>query len=283
LLKSLLIGLDGSTGRHAVLELGLRWAKQFDALAVGLGIVDEQALCMAGSPRFGGRLYWSLAARTQLEYHARHWADQVVEEFTCRCAEEGVKSRTLEDMGSPFIQILQEAREHDLVLLGQQSWLDSEGRAALGLGEAGDTLDRVLQKSPRPVVAVPSIPNGGDAIVVAYDGSIQAAHTLDAFLESGLTDSHRVHVVSVSPDSRDAMRFADRAVSALRLHGIRAISHQLVTSVPPAEVILNELCYLEAGLLVMGAGGESAADELVLGSVTRSVLKASPVPVFCYH
>lgn len=283
MLKSLLIGLDGSTGSQAVLELGLRWAKRFDALAVGLGIVDEQTLCMAGSTRFGGRLYWSLAARTHLEYHARHRADQVVEAFACRCAEAGVKSRTLEDMGSPFIQILQEARGHDLILLGQQSWLDSGGSSGLGFGEAEETLNRVLRESPRPVVAVPSTPSGGDAIVVAYDGSIQAAHTLDAFLESGLTDSQRVHVVSVSPDSRDATRFADRAVGALRLHGIRAVSHQLVTAVPPAEVILNELCYLEAGLLVMGAGGESAADALVLGSVTRSVLKASPVPIFCYH
>jgi nucleotide-binding universal stress UspA family protein len=55
----------------------------------------------------------------------------------------------------------------------------------------------------------------------------------------------------------------------------------VVTSVPPAEVILNKVCYLEAGLLVMGARGETASRDVSVGSVTRAVLKDSPVPVFC--
>lgn len=294
MLKSLLMGLDGSTNSHAVLELGLRWAKRFDALVVGMGIVDEQTLCTSGASRFGGSLYWPQAARIQLEYHARHRADQVVEEFACRCAEEGVKARTLEDMGAPYLQILAEARSHDLILLGRPSWFDSRGLSGLGLDpvEAETTLCRILQASPCPVVAVPRTPTGGESIVVAYDGSPQAAHALDAFLASGLGGTQLVHVVNVSPDSQDAVRHAERAVGALRLQGVQAVPHQVVTAVPPAEVILNKLCYLEAGLLVMGAGKRSgegdvdaaeAAVDFELGSVTRAVLKASPVPIFCYH
>ena len=38
MLKSLLIGLDGSDDSRPVLELGLRWAKRFDALAVGIAL-----------------------------------------------------------------------------------------------------------------------------------------------------------------------------------------------------------------------------------------------------
>ena len=44
MLKSLLIGLDGSEDGRSVLELGLRWAKRFDALAVGLAVVDEPGI-----------------------------------------------------------------------------------------------------------------------------------------------------------------------------------------------------------------------------------------------
>ena len=52
---------------------------------------------------------------------------------------------------------------------------------------------------------------------------------------------------------------------------------------PPAEVILGKIRYLEASLLVMGAYGQPVLREFFLGSVTRTVLKESPVPVFCSH
>ena len=52
---------------------------------------------------------------------------------------------------------------------------------------------------------------------------------------------------------------------------------------PPAEVILEQVRRLKAGLLVMGAYGQPALREFFLGSVTRKVLEESPVPLFLYH
>jgi len=273
-----LIGLDGSSNSRSVLELGLRWAKRFDALAVGIGIIDEPGLTTTGAMLFGGGHHWHTAARTQLLYRARHRVDLILEEFTGRCAEVGVNSRTLEDVGFPFAQILMEAQCYDLILLGQQSHFDNVSR-----GESDETLRLVLQDSPRPVVAVPKSPSGGESIVVAYDGSLHAAHALHAPEASGLAGSKLVDVVSIAPHSKDAARHADRAVGFLRLHGIEALPHQVVTSVPPAEVIMNKVCYLEAGLLVMGARGERASRDVFVGSVTLAVLKESPVPVFCSY
>jgi nucleotide-binding universal stress UspA family protein len=40
MLRSILIGLDGSGYSTAALELGLRRAGQFEATLVGLGIID---------------------------------------------------------------------------------------------------------------------------------------------------------------------------------------------------------------------------------------------------
>jgi nucleotide-binding universal stress UspA family protein len=69
----------------------------------------------------------------------------------------------------------------------------------------------------------------------------------------------------------------------LRLHEIEAISHPMETTAPTAEVILGKVREFDAGLLVMGAYGQPVLREFFLGSVTRTVLKASTVPVFCYH
>ncbi|WP_406695853.1 universal stress protein [Singulisphaera sp. Ch08] len=278
MLKSVLIGLDGSDDSRSVMELGLRWAKRFDALAVGLGVVDEPGLFASGASLFGGPHYWRTTPPTTLAYGERRKVSEILEDFVRCCGEAGVESRTLEDVGSPFVQILMESQRYDLVLLGQQTHFDYGSQ-----GEPDETLSKVLQDSPRPVVAVPRTLGAGESIVVAYDGSLQAARALYAFEASGLAASQKVHVVAVSQDPKDAARHADLAVDFLCLHGVEATSHPVATHLPIAEVILDQVRGFDAELLVMGAYGQPVVREFFLGSVTRTVLKASLVPVFCYH
>ena len=57
----------------------------------------------------------------------------------------------------------------------------------------------------------------------------------------------------------------------------------MASAAPPAEVILEQARQLGARLLVMGAYGQPAIREFFFGSVTRTVLKESPVPLFLYH
>ena len=279
MLKSLLIGLDGSDDSRSVLELGLRWAKRFDALAVGLAIIDELGILTSGAVQFSGGHHWHAASPAPLLLsNSRRRVELTLEQFARRCVEAGVTGRSLEDVGSPFVRILIEAQRHDLILLDQRTHFDYRSG-----GEPDKTLAKVLQDSPRPVVAVPKTLPDGEAVVVAYDGSLQAARALYAFEASGLGVSREVHVVSVASDYEEATRRADVAVGFLRLHGIEATPHPVDMSVPTAEVILRKVRYLEAGLLVMGAYGQPALREFFLGSTTRTVLEESPVPVFCYH
>jgi nucleotide-binding universal stress UspA family protein len=279
MLKSLLIGLDGSEDSRCVLELGLRWARRFDALAVGIAVVDEPGISLSKSVLFAGGHHWHAGdAAAPLLDGSRHRAGETLGEFVRRCGQAGVTCKTLEEVGSPYVQILAEAQRFDLVLLGRETHFDYGHE-----GEPDETLGKVLQDCPRPVVAVPRPLGGGESVVVAYDGSLQASRALYAFEASGLGCTRKVRVVSVAEDHKDAARHADRAVGFLRLHGIEATPHPVDTSLPTAEVILHKLRYFEAGLLVMGAYGQPALREFFVGSVTRAVLKESPVPVFCYH
>jgi nucleotide-binding universal stress UspA family protein len=90
-------------------------------------------------------------------------------------------------------------------------------------------------------------------------------------------------VVSVAAEHATAARHADRAVEFLRSHEINVCPRPLASAAPPAEVILEQARQLGARLLVMGAYGQPAIREFFFGSVTRTVLKESPVPLFLYH
>jgi nucleotide-binding universal stress UspA family protein len=72
-------------------------------------------------------------------------------------------------------------------------------------------------------------------------------------------------------------------VAFLQRHNIVAKAHICATSASPAHVLLEHVQQLKAGLLVMGSSDRSSLREFFGGSVTRTMLRASPVPLFLYH
>ena len=89
-----------------------------------------------------------------------------LDRFTRQCTEAGVNGKTFKVFGSPAERILLEANRHDVVLISPDFRTPSS---------AGDTLTRVLKEAPRPMVSVPQQLPDGDAIAIAFDGSVQAA------------------------------------------------------------------------------------------------------------
>jgi nucleotide-binding universal stress UspA family protein len=140
-----------------------------------------------------------------------------------------------------------------------------------------------VKQSPCPVVAVPATLPAGRTVVVAYDGSVHATRALHLFQALGLASAADVHVVCVDTQPQRAAGWAARALAFLQGHHMRAHAHALVTAAAPAQVLLEQVHTLDAGLLVMGAYGRSRLREVFGTSLTRTMLEASPVPLFVYH
>lgn len=81
----------------------------------------------------------------------------------------------------------------------------------------------------------------------------------------------------------EAARTAERAVDFLRNHVIKAVAHAFAAREPLPELILNQASKLNAGLIVLGAYGQPNLKEFFLGSLTRTLLRESPVPLFLSH
>ena len=152
-------------------------------------------------------------------------------------------------------------------------------------GDVGDeTLKKVLRNSSRPVVLLPEAETPAGPVVIAYDGSLQAARTLAAFEATGLAESGQVHIVGcVAGSTSETSRNMERARRFLARHRIEAIPHVLEGSEHPASRILGQVRALGAGLIVMGCYGQPALREFLVGSVTQAVLAECPVPMFLFH
>jgi nucleotide-binding universal stress UspA family protein len=183
--------------------------------------------------------------------------------------------------GIPYEELAYEAQTHDLIVLGRETHFHFETQST-----SDETLSQLLKHVPRPVVAVPeTAPPANGKVMVAYDGSLQAARTLQLFVATGLAKAvtkEPIHVVSVA-DPTKASEQADQAVSYLRLHGLAARAHAVQANGGVGETLLQVAGELPASLIVMGAYGQSALRDFLFGSVTKSVINRSTVPLFLYH
>jgi len=278
-----LIGLD--TPKHAavLVELGIRWAQRFGVALVGLGIVDEPGIRanepawpVGGTPGVDPVYYMGYEARLA-DVH-RH-VGQLLEQFAARCAEVGVAHAEVKAVGSPHELIAAEAQSCDLVVLARRSHFRFTARD----DQSDEILKKVLKDTTRPIVVVPSTPFPDGRVAMAYDGSLQATRALAAFQGTVLAKSGEVHIISVDASALVAAEHANSARKFLSDHGIEAVPLVLASTAPPAQVILEQISRLGAGLLVMGAYGQSTLREFFIGSVTRTLLSESKVPLFLFH
>ncbi len=282
-LRSILVGLDASAHRESLTGLAIRWSRRFGARLVGLAIVDEPGIraiepawAVGGTPGKDPVYYAGYEVRLD-QIHEE--VDRLLADFQTRCAQAEVNALTLKRVGSPSEAIGQEAQIADLVLLPR----GSRFRFTTRDNEPDDTVRKVLKNAPRPIVVVPTTPAPDGPIVIAYDGSLQAARALAAFEATGLAESGQVHIVCVAVSGNGGALGAERARQFLSLHKIEAKVDLLESSGSPAPLILQRVKELGAGLLVMGAYGQPKLREFVIGSVTRTILEACPVPLLVCH
>jgi nucleotide-binding universal stress UspA family protein len=285
MLASILIGLDPIYHNDERMDALCCWAKPSGATLVGLGVIDEPGI-RAVEPA------WPVGGKSEsdpLLYHgyegrladANRQVDLVLERFATCCRKAGISHVRVKASGMPHEMIEKEAQTCDLIVMARDARFRFFARDEV----LDDTIKRVLKNAPRPILIAPegTFPSGPS--VVAYDGSLQAAHALAAFQATGLGEfgGPDVHVITMDSNTLDATRHSERALKYLAYHKITAIPHVLPSSKDPAEVILEYVRTLGASMLVMGAYGQPVLREFFIGSVTRTILKDCPVPVFCYH
>jgi len=273
----ILVAIHNGSPIKASMALATRWARRLDGSVIGLGVVDKSNWAPAPVLPSGdapmNRPDNAVLARAA--ERVKHSLQQLEE----HCSQAGVEYSQVQDMGTAGEAILMEAQHHDVILLGKETTPDP------GLGvPARSVLESVLRHSPRPVVAVPNSVEDGQGILVAYDGSLQAARALQALVASGLSPLDGIRVLSVDEKSEEtAKEHAQRAVKYLAAHGIDAQSRPQVTDKSVEHVIMDEAQRQGVELIVMGAYGRSRLAEFFLGSVTSRVLDESPLPMFLFH
>jgi nucleotide-binding universal stress UspA family protein len=174
-----------------------------------------------------------------------------------------------------------QARYADLLIVGQP---DDEASA-----EERALAETLLVACGRPVLVIPRIgaPAGfGRKAIVAWDARREAARAVHDALPL-LTAAEEVEVVTVNArpgrGGHGPEPGADIARHLAR-HGANVKLAQLSSGpLSVGDLLLNRVSDQGADLIVMGAYAHSRLRDLVLGGVTRHMLKHMTVPILTAH
>ena len=216
--------------------------------------------------------------------HLRQHARDVLKHFEQVVASVGVDSlepRLVDDDAAGGMVL--QSRYADLTVMGQ---FDS---AATIPGVMSNLPELVVLGSGRPVLIVPYIGQPAfplQRILVAWDGSLSASRAITLALPLLLRASAVDVVVMQTADKNDDTH-GDQAGADLTLflarHKIKVNLVERQINGDHGEALLPIAADLATNLIVMGGYGHTRFRELVLGGVTRTLLRSMTVPVLMAH
>jgi nucleotide-binding universal stress UspA family protein len=128
----------------------------------------------------------------------------------------------------------------------------------------------------------------GKRILLTWNASRESARALREAMPL-LARAETVVVLSSEPDSGDTSTanghpHAQELARFLELHGIEAISSGISDpDMSTTDAIIGQAAEMNADLIVMGAYGHTRLREIILGGVTRDLLKQAPVTLLLAH
>jgi nucleotide-binding universal stress UspA family protein len=256
-----------------VIDFATSLAERYHLAIDGCAIIDVDRLAPPEPVPMGASAF-KVELDAQAIATARQRAAETMTRLQSAAQQRGVPCATAVPEGDIPALLNSAVQRCDVLLCGHTAGGDAGERSLL---------HAILKQSPRPAIVVPQRPVPGEGVLVAYDGSAQAARALAAFASSGLAAGRTLRVVSWDDGTGTAARQAETARVFLERHGIACDTATGRLTKPAGEEILDEAARVSAGLIVMGAMGRSAVREFFFGSATRSMLEALPVPVFLDH
>jgi len=162
-----------------------------------------------------------------------------------------------------------------LVVIGKRG--EWESHATLHLG---GNLERVVRGSRHPTLIVPPHLRPLRNFVVAFDGGSSSEKAIDFLTKETLLLEAECHVVMVTSQESGQQAKIEAAAGKLRAVGY-AVTERLQIMEPGRhdEAIIAAVERAKADLLVMGGYGHSRIRNLLIGSTTTALLRASTIPV----
>jgi nucleotide-binding universal stress UspA family protein len=277
MIKDIIVNLEHKIARDPARDFAITIAEIFDTHVAGIAF--------AYAPDFPGYVMLEIPSDIVAEMIAESEkaALAAIERFeaAARRSLVAAEHRLIKTIGAEAPVILSSlARRFDLSVFMQSEPDDMDN---------DDMIETSLFESGRPLIVVPYIEKDGlklDHVVCCWDGSRAAARAINdalPLLVKATTVDLLIALNEKTRNKKNEIRGAEMAKHLAR-HDVKVV----IETVPAADIdvtnaILSYVADNAGTLIVMGGYGHARLREVILGGVTRDMLKSMTVPVFMSH
>ena len=275
-MKTILVHLDASPRAAVRLALAKRLAQRFDATVCAVYAVLPAMIAVPFAAAEG-----AYAAAAALEEGDRAMRERARAVYDAAATGE-VPMRWSEVRGEALeAALFEHALFADLLVLGQHAPADTlTGAVPRGL------VASLVHDSGKPALVVPAegaFDDPGRRVLIAWKGTAEAARAVAAALP-WLLQAEQVDIACTLARRDDERTGAAVLEAWLRRCGVQApVRTHALAGTGIGEALLALAAERRSDLLTMGCYGHSRARELVLGGVTRTVLREMSLPVLMAH
>ena len=277
-IKNILVYIDDSEQVDGRLDVAVGLAETHEAHLAAIYAIPEPFI----PPYVGGGYIPPELIESQAE-QSRERAAEAKARYEARLKRAGLEAEWREAEGYAADVVALNAKYADLTVVGQSNPDDPQNYPNPGLPA------EVALAAGRPVLVVPYVGISQEIcknVLVAWNGSREATRAVNDALPI-LERAEKVTILAVNPRGSGSdhgdVPSADMALHLAR-HGVKAEAAQTVaTDIDIGDIILSRISDLGADLAVMGAYGHSRMRELMMGGVTRDLLRHMTIPVLMSH
>jgi nucleotide-binding universal stress UspA family protein len=272
MLKRILVALSGTAFTPIAVRRGVKLAQRHGASITGVTVVDIERLSDVGPVPIGGSARAQDLAEHRLSVTQQHVEDEI-ERFESACREAEVPFVIDRERGDPFDLLLDLWRYHDVTVIGLR-----------GLFEYGvvhnpdDLIIKLIRRGVTPIIAVSPEYREVNRVLVAYNGSSEAAMAMKRFAQLRPWPDVTMRLVCFDKEEREATPLLVDATAYLRAHGFEPEAESLPGG--PKHGLLAHAQEWGADLVVMGATSRSRLAKLVMGETVLEALMHADIPLF---
>jgi nucleotide-binding universal stress UspA family protein len=277
MIKDILVNLEHKITRDPARDFAITIAEIFDAHIAGVAF--------AYAPDFPGHAMLGIPPEivVQMISESEKAALALIERF------DAAARRSLVSSEHRLLKAIPESAPFSLSMLARRFDLSVFMQSEPDGVDNDDIVETSLFQSGRPLIVVSYIQKEGlklDHVVCCWDGSRAAARAINDGLPLLVKAStvDLLIVLNEKTENKDNVIRGAEMAKHLARHDVKV---QIVT-IPAADIdvanaILSYIADISGTLIVMGGYGHARLREIILGGVTRDMLKSMTVPVFMSH
>jgi nucleotide-binding universal stress UspA family protein len=275
MIRSILLAVDASENAKVARTYANFLAYKLDAVLDAVYVMDARLINTPYWTDYGAVSLPVARFSEEMQQILESQGHVVLKEVTQSAEEAGIKVRTELRKGIPALEILEAAKDCDLIVMGRHGE-SSKLERARGLGAVAE---RVVRSSSQPVFIAPDAFQEIKRVLICFDGSDRAREAMSYAVELSRRLALSVHAISVSDDAALAKRRLEVVSNYCEAHEVTPTTQAL--SGDPADAILETA--QEGDLIAMGAFGEGRIRQWLLGSTTEGVLRAAEQPLLLHR